>query len=74
MADGAWDLCFGHVVLLVPLQIGQIDKGLPTLGAEILTVADVVAHVSLQQAGNEESLPAALTHVRAISGVPALVV
>lgn len=74
LADGARNLCFGHVVLLVPLQVRQIDKGLSALRAEILTVADVVAHVSLQQAGDEESLSAALTHVRAISSVPALMV
>lgn len=74
LADRTWDLCFGDMVLLVSLQVRQIDKGLSTLGTEILAVANVVAHVSLQQAGDEESLPAALTHVRAISGVPALVV
>lgn len=74
LADRTWDLCFGHMVLLVPLQVRQVDKGLPTLGAEILAVTNVVAHVSLQQAGNKESLPTALTHVRAISSVPALMV
>lgn len=74
LANGAWDLGFGHMVLLVPLQVGQIDKGLSALGTEILAVTDVVAHVSLQQAGDEESLPATLTHVRAISGVPTLMV
>lgn len=74
MANVTWDLGFGHVVLLVPLQVRQIDKGLSTLGAEILAVSNVVAHVSLQQAGDEESLAATLAHVGAISGVPALVV
>lgn len=74
LANRAWDLCFGHVVLLVPLQVRQIDEGLSALGAEILTVANVIAHVPLQQAGDEESLPTTLAHVRAIPGVPALVV
>lgn len=62
------------MVLLVPLQVRQIDKGLSALGAEILAVSNVVAHVSLQQAGDEESLPATLAHVGAISGVPTLVI
>lgn len=74
LADGARDLSFGYVVLLVPLQVRQVDEGLSALGAEVLAIADVVAHVSLQQAGDEESLPATLAHVRTISGVPALVV
>lgn len=74
MANGTRDLCFGHVVLLVPLQVRQIDKGLSALGAEILAVSYVVAHVPLQQAGDEESLPATLAHVGPISGVPTLVI
>lgn len=34
----------------------------------------MVTHVPFQQAGNQETLTAALTHMRTISGVPALVV
>lgn len=74
LANRAWDLCFRQVVVLVPLQVGQVHERLPALGTEVLAFADVVAHVSLQQTGDQESLPAALAHVRAIPGVPALVV
>lgn len=74
LANGARDLSFGHVVLLMPLQVRQVDEGLSALGAEVLAVTDVVSHVSLQQAGDKESLAATLTHMRAISGVPPLMV
>lgn len=58
----------------MPLQIGQVHKGFPTLRAEILAIADVVSHVALQQAGDEETLAAPFAHVGAVSGVPALVI
>lgn len=58
----------------MPFEIGQVDKRLPTLRAEILAIADVVSHVSLQQAGHEEAFAAPFTHVGAVSGVPALVI
>lgn len=58
----------------MPLQIGQVDKCFPALRAEILPIADVVSHVSLQQAGHQETLAAPFAHVGAVSGVPALMI
>lgn len=74
LANGTRYLRFGNVVLLVPLQIGQIYKSFSALRAEILTVADVVTHVSLQEAWHKETLTAAFTHVWAVPCVPALVI
>lgn len=72
VAKGARDLKSGSfMIALVLFQVEHVDERLAADGAQILALACMVAFVSSEQAGVDETLPTLAALVRSLHGMVA---